>query len=180
MRSSQSGRWSWWTTASPGDGEELGALHREAAGLAEDVLARHVARLPGQDVAVSMGMDDTGVRIQGVHALDWDGRCAREHWELLAYRRPGERRLTLVRDTVTAVAATEEASGRGRTVVEGWWRGRTAGVPRPLLVLQRWQPARTTGTGWSGEVAEHHVQADEAVLGVVERTGHRADDDEPE
>ena len=71
------------------------------------------ARLPGLDVAVSMGMDDTGVRIRGVHAFDWDGRRARERWELLAYRRPGERRWTPVRDAATAVAATEE-------VVRSW------------------------------------------------------------
>lgn len=71
------------------------------------------ARLPGLDVAVSMGIDDTGVRIRGVHAFDGDGRRAREHWELLAYRRPGERRWTPVRDAATAVTATEE-------VVRSW------------------------------------------------------------
>ncbi|SFT46924.1 hypothetical protein SAMN05660657_01010 [Geodermatophilus amargosae] len=90
------------------------ALVEEASRLVDDLLARctRTPVLAGIDVTVSSGVVHPAVRTWGVHAFLEDGRRAREHRELLAHRRPGERRWTVVRDAADAVYRTGDAVRR--------------------------------------------------------------------
>ncbi len=94
----------------------------EAQRLVDDLLVRW-ARTPtqtGLDVAVPTGVAHPAVSTWGVHAFLWDGGRTHQHWELLALRRPGWRRWTVLRDAAEAVARTEDA-------VRGWADRTTAG-----------------------------------------------------
>ncbi len=94
----------------------------EAQRLVDDRLVRWAGTptRAGLDVAVSSGVVHPVVSTGGVHAFLWDGGRTHQHWELLALRRPGRRRWTVLRDAAEAVARTEDA-------VRGWADRTTAG-----------------------------------------------------
>jgi hypothetical protein len=122
----------WWAdrwaggAVDPYDQPDVRDLLDEAARLVDDLQVRWAGTpaSAGLDVAVSSGVVHPAVETWGVHAFLWDGHRAREHWELLAHRRPGARDWTVVRDAAEAVSRIEDA-------VRGWTGSATAGKSLP-------------------------------------------------